>query len=254
MHKNDSAGNSVRQRIDAIVGAREKAESMASVNLANGKNIANKKSEKRQRKWNFFKNKTNEQRGRVGGNEADGDKKRTRRIFAAIYIALGVLIVGLAVAIVVVNVTRGGESEEWVIVAVDEASTLESCNKIFYRLENDQNYNMAFAKEDIDTMMESENEIVKIYSNICYAKYMMGVGNCGGTESVAEKLNEIEPNVRGQGEIVKVDYYTALANVYEKAGNIEQKEKYEGIVADILEDSAMANANMTLDGENKETE
>ncbi|MBR0488073.1 hypothetical protein IJJ39_00095 [Candidatus Saccharibacteria bacterium] len=255
MHKNDSAGNSVRQRIDAIVDAREKMESMASVNLANGKSIANKKSEKRQRKWNFFKNKTNEQRGRAGGNEADGDKKRTRRIFAVIYIALGVVIVGLAVAIVVVNVTRGDGSEETSGVIDDgadveaddcegnaedvEAKREEISNKITETaIETEKmSYDEAISfidgkiQEYAGTDYEFGMRMIKIYRLI----------NNNDAEAALSESEKIDVGKLYAEQVL--DFYRVMMRIYQALGDEYQVSYYQDMYI---------NLNIALNGEEEE--
>ena len=220
-----NTSNSVRDRINAIVDAREKRE-VANVPVV-------EKVEKI-----------------AGPQEIEGPKKEKKnRLPIILGSVFGVVVVGLVVAIVVVVLKPWEDKTTEEIIANNDNMSIEATTQRLERrnaamqecndIKNDYgsgNIDYATAVNSFDSKMLSSDPVWDIYYAICYANFIYD--NTEDSYDGIEVLNKVESQLDEVNNNIATDYYVALGLFYGYANDEEKVIYYNSIVNNLLNEGA----------------
>lgn len=179
-------------------------------------------------------------RGRVSWKE--------HKIFTGIFVGIGVLLVGLVVAIIVIVITGSQpeencvncegdtvvvkyESEEYGGELRDAMAMAIFSNAVAERLQSDDSYVYADAIRDFDVALEDADADSKLLVATYYAYFVYEQ-----TEDVNMAIGVLDTQKPLAFETERmIQYYGALAGIYDAAGMAEESEDYYNKVNQLTE-------------------
>lgn len=176
------------------------------------------------------------QEGGVRPNEVVqnfNDKPKNRKNLLKILIpVLAVAVVGVMVAIVVMNLPPrdGGEGDDGGGGITDKdvfpEAQISTDMDLFayeaaYKIENDADYSLEDAERDFEELIKSCTDDKKYYAVTSYAFFIYNQTN--DIEKASEILKSIEDDIKKD---LKADYYMSISNLYKKAQDYAEAKRY----------------------------
>ena len=176
--------------------------------------------------------------------ENDDKKVKKRSFFLGISIAiLAVLLVGLAIAIVMIKPWEEDETEE-IIANMNNSSieatglrnkrraqALDDCMKVRGRFE-DGDLDYKTAREEFNEMMLKSDPVYDVSFAICYAGFLQKYDN--DLDASILIMEKVEQELRDLDIISKINYYVMMRSLYRHMGNSERVDYYNSIVEELM--------------------
>lgn len=233
-------GDSVRSRIDAIVGRQEARDNAEFAKTFDARRKAEPVKVPEVRKNNAEPMKTLD----VAKVKQVGEKKP--KLPAILFSVLGVVIVGLVIAILVVmkpweNGGDGGgdvgdvevadKMDGWDGQITADTQALMFSNDIDNKLDTDSDYTVEMAIKDYEDALNAADGELKFQLAIKFAKF--AYNTLGDAERAVEILESIQEIAKSSPQNASI-YYDLLYTIYENQGDVEKAEYYKGLFEETM--------------------
>ena len=161
----------------------------------------------------------------------DGLKRNNKKIWSLVFAGLMLLIVGLVVAIVVVNITHEAEIKEAERIQKEKEAELgneatKQCNAVNASYDEGA-ISLDIAKQYFENALADNDDVMfKTYVASCYARFVYDAGD--GIDAAVVIMDRLELWL--DNESVLSNYYTVLRDLYRENGSMGEVEYYDDLL------------------------
>lgn len=156
-------------------------------------------------------------------NATNGKERRSRRVLVGVLSGLGVLIVGLVVAVVVVVVKYDEINTVRTKGADGSVTALELNDQIIQKMLNEPGYDFSDAVDDFEDAIRESVGDLRISIIIYYAYFLED--NDYSLKYIIDMLEEA--NLEDVGDDKRLEFYFVLEDFYDKSGDSAKLEEIE---------------------------